>query len=531
MGSAEEKYYLSVSYAKDLPKKRERFLYRLFEIMPGFLSWTTIAGAIILSRIKPLWMAIFIVAFVFYWFAKAIYFSVHLKFGYRKMKENQKIDWLKELESLPKEKYSISINNWREIYHLIILPMYKEPIEIVRESLNSIVKSAYPKEKMIVFLALEERAGKHSFEIEKMAKNEFSDKFFHFATVIHPANVPGEIPAKSANETWAAKRAKEFADKKGINYENIIFSSFDIDSVIYPHYFSRLSFCYLTSENPTRASFQPIPLFLNNIWQVPFISRVFSFSTTFWHLTNQEREEKLITFSSHSMSFLSLVEVNFKKSDVISDDSRIFWQCLLKYDGNYRTIPLYYPISMDANMNRSFFKTMLSIYKQQKRWAYGAGDIAYFLFGFIKNKKIPLRRKISLGWELIEGHWSWACAPILLFLLGWLPTTIGGYGFSQSLIGYNLPRIISKILTIAMIGLITSAYYAFYILPPKTKKRKLNMVFIFLEWLLLPMTMIFFTALPALSAQTHWILGRYISFWVTPKSRKDIKTTPKEQSL
>jgi cellulose synthase/poly-beta-1,6-N-acetylglucosamine synthase-like glycosyltransferase len=50
--------------------------------------------------------------------------------------------------------------------------MYKEPIEIVRESLAGIVNSDYPKDKLIVVLTLEERAGKHSQEIAEICQKE-----------------------------------------------------------------------------------------------------------------------------------------------------------------------------------------------------------------------------------------------------------------------------------------------------------------------------------------------------------------------
>ena len=59
---------------------------------------------------------------------------------------------------------------------------------------------------------------------------------------------------------------------------------------------------------------------------------------------------------------------------------------LLRYDGDYEVIPLYYPVSMDANVSDSFFKTLVNQYKQQ-----GAGDTALkiflFSFRFLENKK------------------------------------------------------------------------------------------------------------------------------------------------
>ncbi|MCD6429099.1 glycosyltransferase family 2 protein [bacterium] len=517
------KYYLKVSKAADLEKKNERVFYRLLEMFPGLLSWTTIIGAFVLSYFKPLWVAIFIIVFALYWVAKAFYFSFYLRASYKRLKESQKEKWLENLKNLSPDKYNLPIQNWKEIYHLIVLPMYNESLEVVKDAFDSLTKCNYPKDKMIVVLAIEERAGEKARKVAEAIQKDYGDKFFRFLVTVHPKNLPGEIPAKSSNESWASKKAKLLIDELKIPYEKVIYSSFDIDTVVYPEYFACLTYRYLTTEKPLRTSFQPIPLFLNNIWQVPSISRVFALSTSFWHIINQEREEKLVTFSSHSMPFKALVDVGFKMPNVVSDDSRIFWQCFLYYDGDYYVKPLFYPISMDANLAETFWKTLKHIYKQQRRWAYGAGEVPYAIFGFIKNKKIPLRKKISFASELIEGHWNWACGSIILLFLGWLPTVLGGYAFSQTLFAYNLPRIVGRILTIAMIGLFSSAYYTFYILPPKSreKKRRFNTFFVIFEWLTLPFTMVFFTSLPALDAQTRWLFGKYMGFWVTPKIRKN----------
>ena len=506
-------YYLRVGKASDLKDPKERLLFRLFEIFPGAASWTILFLIVFLSWSQPFWVAIFIMVFVIFWFLRTIYFSLHLWSGYKKMAKHEKIDWMERLKK---------IKGWENIYHLVVIPMYKEPIGVVRDGLNSLVKTDYPKDKMIIVLACEERARDFVQSIAEQAEKEFQSKFFKFLVTWHPENLPREIAGKGSNETWATKIAKEkIIDPLKINYQNIIFSPFDVDTCVFPKYFSCLTHEYLTSEKPTRTSFQPIPLFINNIWEAPAISRIFSFSSTFWHTMNQERPEKLITFSSHSMSFKALVDVGFKQTNVVSDDSRIFWQCLLKYDGDYQVKPLYYPVSMDANVAKNFFKTLHNIFRQQKRWAYGVGDIAYFLFGFLKNKKIPLRKKLSLSFESIEGHVSWATASIMIFLLGWLPLVLGGPEFSHTMISYNLPKIISRVMTLTMVGLLSSIYLSFLLLPPRPPNygRHKYLVFI-LGWLLFPFMMIFFGALPALDAQTRWLFGRYMGFWVTEKYRK-----------
>lgn len=439
------------------------------------------------------------------------------------MSKNEKTDWIKKLTELKIDQPILpTVKKWDDIYHLVVIPMYDESFKIVGGTVESLDKCDYPNEKMIVVLACEERKRDVVIKTVEKIEKEFGDKFHKFMVTWHPSDIEGELAGKGSNEAWATHKVKEkIIDNLGIPYENIVFSSFDADTCIFPKYFSCLTYYYLTSENPTRTSFQPIPLFINNAWEAPAISRVFSFSSTFWHTMNQERPEKLITFSSHSMSFKALADVGYQQVNVVSEDSRIFWQCFLKYDGDYRVQPMYYPVSMDANVARSFPRTMVNIYKQQRRWAYGVADIPYFLFGFYKNKKIPLFKKLNLGFELIEGHISWATASIMIFLLGWLPLTIGGAEFSQALISYNLPKIVSNLMTIIMISLIGSAYLSFILLPPKPPEYgRFKYVYFAFGWILFPLTMIFFTSLPALDAQIRLLFGRYMGFWVTEKVRK-----------
>ena len=507
--------YLKIGNALDLKNEKGRIVYKLLEVFPGFLSWATLILLFILSWQKPVWVAIFAIIFDLFWLLRIIYRSFLLREGYKKMKEHEEINWLEKLKNL-------KTKNWRDYYHLIVLPMYKESLPIVKDSFSSLMNSDYPKDRMIIVLAAEERAKSEVEETTKIIKKEFGNNFFKFLISWHPANLKGEITGKGSNETWAVKTAeKEIIKPLKIPYKNIIFSSFDIDTVVFPRYFSCLTFHYLTSENPLRTSFQPIPLFINNIWQVPIPSRIFSFSATFWNTMNQASPENLITFSSHSMSFKTLAEVGFKQVNVVSDDSRIFWQCFLKFDGDYKVEPLFYPVSMDAVVAKSYWKTMVNVYKQQKRWAYGVAEIPYILFGFLKNKKISLKKKLIYGIRAIEGHWSWATASFIVFLLGWLPLILGKPEFTQTIFLYNLPKILSRIMTISMIGLVSSAYFSILLLPPKPPNYgRFKYFFFALEWLIVPVVMVVFTPLPALDAQTRLMLGKYMGFWPTEKTRK-----------
>jgi len=507
-----DKSYLDISKASDIEDKKERRIYRFFETLPGLISLGTLFGVLIFSWWQPVWVAIFIILFCFYYLCKILFLTFHQIASYFRMRGSLKTDWFLKIQDFKK---------WEKIYHLVILPTYKEKIEIIEESLKALLNSNYPKEKIIVVLALEERAGKPALKIAKLIKKKYVRKFFHLLVTVHPKNISGEIAGKGSNTAWAGREVKEkIIDPLKIPYKDIIISDFDIDTKVYPQYFSCLTWHYLTVKNPLKTSYQPIPIYNNNIWSAPAFSRVVATSNTFWQMIQQERVEKLTTYSTHAMPFKMWVEVGYP-SNVVSDDSRIFWRAYLYYDGDYRVVPLYYPVSMDAVMADNFLKTALNQYKQQRRWAWGCNEIPYLIYGFFKNKKIPLWEKLSHLYTVIDGFWSWATAALLIFCLGWLPLMLGGKKFNITILSYNLPRLTSNIMTFSLIGLIISAILSTLMLPHRPKEvNKLKGFTLFLQWILLPFTLIFFGTFPALDAQIRLMLGKYMGFWVTEKVRK-----------
>lgn len=510
-------------------------MYRFYETIPGMLAWGTIVLLFIFSWIFPEAMAIFIILFDIYWLLKTIFLSMHLRATFSEMRKNLKIDWLGELanlhetghESHESEKSISEINDqisdYSRIYHLVILPMYNEPYEVIRESMQSLANAAYPKDKFIVVLASEERGYKNTKGSIAKIEKEFKSAFFKFLITVHPADLPGEIPGKGSNETWAAKEVRRSViDPLQIPYDNILASVFDVDTQVPPGYFARLTYVFLTSPHRERSSFQPIPFFTNNIYEAPALGRVISFSATFWHMMQQSRPERLTTFSSHSMPFKALVEIGFWQTNIVSEDSRIFWQCYLHYGGNWRVVPLHYPVMMDANVAPTFWGTLLNLYKQQRRWGWGCENIPYILNGFRKNKQIPFRKKCYWSFTIIEGFHSWATNALIIFALGWLPILLGGSSFHLTVLSYNLPIITRWIMTFAMVGIVTSAVLSIALLPPKPKWfRPWHYPLYFVQWALMPITLIIFGAFPGLEAQTRLMLGgRFrLGFWVTPKQR------------
>jgi hypothetical protein len=509
--------YINLSKAGDLSGSWARNVYRFFEILPGLIAWSTLVFALLFSWLIPFWVAFFIIAFDLYWLFRVLYLSVHQIASYRKMKANSAVNWLKRLKKEKDER-------WRKVHHLVILPVANEEKTIVRDAVASLAASFYPKEKITVLLAIEERGGEKTRRAAMEIKTEFKKIFHGFYISVHPSGIAGELAGKGANVNWSLRKVKEeIAPNIGVPPQNVLVSIFDIDTKPYPHYFSRLTWVFLSTEEPLKKSYQPIPVYNNNIWDSSAIARIIATSSTFWQMMQQERTEQLVTFSSHSMPLKTLLESGYP-SNIVSDDSRIFWRTYFKRSGDYHVAPLHYPISLDAVMAPSLAKTMVNQYKQQRRWSWGVENVPYVFFNFAMNpasKKISFKEKFFHAFTMLEGFWSWATCSILTFCLGWLPLLLGGDKFSATLISYNLPRVTSQIMTMAMIGMVVSAATSWLLLPPKPAKygrwRSLSMI---LQWALLPVTLILFGSIPAIESQTRMMIKKPLGFWVTDKVRK-----------
>lgn len=521
--------YLKIGKATEL-SGRNRILYRFFEVIPGLLSVSTILILLFFSYFQPVWVAFFIIAFNIYWLLLVIYLAVHLLTAYNKLKKNSKVNWkekcqeLKSRDDLPSDCLAKNNVDWHKLWQLIILPTYNEDINIIRSSLNSILKDNYPLERKIVVLAMEERAGQIAKERAKIIENEFANKFGFFKITFHPGDIAGELKGKGSNQAWAIKQAKrDIIDENNLDYNKILVSVFDIDTVVYSGYFFALSYQFLSVSSPYRASYQPVPVYHNNVWQAPFFSRVAAASNTFWQMMMQVRDEMLVTYSSHSMTFKALVDIDFWSTKMVSEDSRIFWHCLLFYNGDYRVVPLYFPVSMDITEGKSFLQTAKNLYKQQRRWAWGSENIPYLMFNTLKRwKRVEKKKLIKHILIQIYGFHSWATNALIIAVIGWMPLILGGDRFTSTVLSGNLPTITSYFMSFAMVGLFTSSIISFLLLPKKPKRvSRFRKLFMILEWVFIPVTIILFGAIPCLDAQIRLLRGKYMGFWVTPKTRSN----------
>jgi hypothetical protein len=304
----------------------------------------------------------------------------------------------------------------------------------------------------------------------------------------------------------------------------VIFSNFDWESVVHPQYFAALTYEYITDPKRLQRAYQPIPLYNNNLWDTNAFVRVIVTSSSFWHMFQSTRKE-MVTFSSHSEPFKTLVDVDYWPVNMISEDSIIYWKGYSYYHGEYEVTPIYLPISMDAVLADTYMGTIKNQYKQKRRWAYGIENFPVIMRAIWPDKKIAMKEKLKDAFEMLDGHHSWATAPFILAILGWLPLIFGGEEFNQSNVAHILPFVTRFLMLLAMLGLAVSISLSMFLLPKRPKrysrKRYIHMV---LQWLLVPIIAPTLGAIPAIDSQTRILFKKYFTeFWVTDKTIKHKK--------
>ncbi len=515
--------------------------------------WLVFFGAILLSYYQPVWAALFIICFDLYWVLKAINVASHLWSSYKKFKFFVKIRWIdhiKKLNDIPtfinflenklylaknkteKKYYGEEIKrltglirqgktrlDFTPYFHLILIPFVDESYEVLDSTINALALAEYPKDKMILVLACEERAGKEAQANAEQIRQKYLNDFFKIFITIHPDGLPDEIKGKSANAAYAVQNLLPELGNLQIKPEQVLVSNFDSDTIVHPQYFAKVIYEFLTAEKPYQSSYQPIAIYNNNIWDSPALIRVVSVANSFWQFTESSRPDRLRTFSSHTMPLKTLIEVGYWKKDIVNEDGFIFWQCYLHFKGDYRVVPLFIPISLDTCLASSTWQTLKNQYKQKRRWAYNVEYYPHLIPKLLKLQA-PLYDKLYKLYQYVEGNFNWATASIIISTLGWLPLFIGGNQFNETVVALNLPLVTKTLMNIALFFLIFSVYINMVLLPPRPKKYSIwRSIFMYLQWFLVPLASVIFGSVPAIEAQTRLMLGKYLEFWVTPKAR------------
>ncbi len=406
-----------------------------------------------------------------------------------------------------------------EAIHTVMIAIYNESKEIVEPTVQAVINSNFDMKKVILLIAYEQRGGTETKRLSQYLIEKYGQQFMYAEAIEHPQDMKDEVIGKGGNITYAGRKHKKWLEQQGIDPSRVILTTLDSDNRPHPNYFAALTYTYCLCPQPKYISFQPIAMYTNNIWDAPALMRVIATGNSFWNIILTMRPHLIRNFSSHAQSMAALIETDFWSVRTIVEDGHQFWRTYFRYDGKHEVYPIYIPIYQDAVLAEGYRRTLKAQFVQVRRWAWGASDIAFVITkGFLTKNNVPRRDMIAKTARLIESHLSWATAPIIITFSAFIPILFN----PQDIAANQLPNMASKIMTVAMAGLAITMFLSFKALPPKPAryKRHRNILMV-IQWVLLPVSTLIYSATAALNAQTRLFFGWYLDkFDVTEKAVK-----------
>lgn len=522
----------------EIPQPEDRdWRYRIFEILPLFISLLVLSAPLTLAFFSPTLVAYFVIGYLIIWFSYILGVNFRTLAGWKLMNQHKKLPWSelnKDLESL-----EVTIDNpkWHavnlarvktnigakrikpsEIIQAVIIAFYNEPKEIVEATVKSVISSNYDSKKVLLILAYEAGGGPETEKTAKDLVQEYKHNFYDAMSVKHTLK-DEEIQGKGANITYAGRQLGDYISKAKIDPLKVIVTTLDADNRPDANYFAALTYTYCSTEEPLHASYQPIPMFLNNIWDAPAPMRVVATGNSFWNIMLTTRHHMLRNFSSHSQSLATLMDTDYWSVRTVVEDGHQYWRTYFRYDGDHEVFPIHLPNYQDAVLTDSYKKTLKAQFYQVRRWAYGASDIAYVANQiFFRPNHIPKYKALAKMFRLIVGHVSWATMPLVLLLAGFPAVFL----HPQSYIANQLIGLSSRIQMLAILFVFGSLFVSLKSLPPKpVHYKKHRTIWMILQWGYLPFVTIIYGSFAALNSQVRLAFGWYLGkFDVTEKAVK-----------
>lgn len=484
--------------------------------LPGIMSWSAVVFALVGAVFFPrIWLAMATV-FVAYFCIRMMTAAGFSFVGQRKINAATRVDWVAGECDAGAFGFAPA-----DVRHVVIVPNFKEPVEILRRTLDALAAQHAAADRVIVVLGMEEREPDARAKAADLIE-EYSDKFLHAMATFHPGNLPGEAPGKSSNEAWAAKQMRPMIDRLGVASELCTITSCDADSVLHPRYFAAVSRSFAADANRHRSFWQAPLFFYNNIWEVPAPVRL----TTWLHHVMFLAELAMpgyepLPISTYTMSLNLCEQCGWWDPAVIPEDWHSYLACLFETGDDVSIHSVMLPTHGDATDGEGFLDGCNNRFQQLKRHSWGAEDVGYIYDQLLSRKRSWRSATLFRFVQVLHDHVMRTTPWVVLttvFSIGVYYSTLHWYDLGwRASIAENL-AVLNVMMWVCTGFVISGLVLELFRCPPKTLTAKFTTVIeVAFMWLLFPVVGFYLGMLPAIDAQTRLMLGIPISYRLTPK--------------
>ncbi len=497
---------------------------RVLDGIPGCLAWLALILCIASAVAFPRFVLMVSALLGLYSAFRFLLAGLGNVIGLRRVREWEETDWYERY----RQKQHDQAIPWEAVHHIVLIPNYREPMPILRKTLDNLACQRGAQQQITVILAME-ASENGSVEKAEQLQREYRPYFAHFYFTVHPTGLPGEMRGKSANEAWAARWAKrKLIDEKGFNPDHVIVTTMDADTLWHAKYFSALTYLFAIAPDRYLRYWQSPIRYHANIWDInPLMRLVNAYSTAFELAYLAAPWWRPMPISSYSLSLRLLESSGYWDTDVIAEDWHMFIKAFFASDAELILEPIYLPFLATATTGDTLWEAIRNRYQQTLRHAWGSKEMGYIIAKMLEHPEINFFPSFSL---LIR-----VAHDILLAGAGWVILTVGSQ-LPILLHPYLVPPIQDLVQNPALLleypstimlgfssGLVVILGIVFWIQdvivrPPRAKPISITeRLLTLLSFPLLPVLTLIFVALPVLQAQTRLLVGIPLQYRVARK--------------
>ena len=303
------------------------------------------------------------------------------------------------------------------VHHLVVIPNYKEPADILSRTLESLTVQAEARHNLTVVLGMEGREPGAGSKAEALLRT-YKDSFFCLMTTFHPSDLSGEAHGKGSNETWAVRYARqELVDRLGIPPSQIVVTVIDSDSSIHPQFLAELTRQFVKDPRRYSLVWQAPILLDNDIWRTNAIIRLLTYYSN--AISNGDYIspwEAKFPYSTYSLSLNLLEEVNYWDPTVIAEDVNIFLRAFFKKGGKTQIQHIHLPVHGNPVYGANLWHALGIFFNQKIRQGFGGTEIGYLIQMWNYPTGVPFFPKLGRLLKLIHDHLFFSTAGLIVTL-------------------------------------------------------------------------------------------------------------------
>ncbi|CAF1119521.1 unnamed protein product [Rotaria sordida] len=334
-----------------------------------------------------------------------------------------------------------------QIRHIVAISCYKEPLELIATSVQSVANQT-EVHRISMVISFEEKTPDKDEKCQCLY-NRFKDAGFErIIFTIHPFGLPNEIPGKCSNLNYGLRMAVSHMNVADDDMDNILVTTCDTDTKFPPNYIAALTLKYLQENKAALTTIYQSPLFYNRkLDSLSFVTRVTGLLRSLLMLG------ALIPFNINTLNTFSYSLSLAKKGNFIHpgyqmDDMicLIRWMDITQQRLRISMIPV--PVISRPTSGETIETEIIEWARQARRWTIGAAEVFHYFI--IKAKRMPKMAAFSWGFVFTTYY-------------GVLLCTAGLFGLTSILSMILLIKHVPLVITYVMYGFLVAQMLTFLV--------------------------------------------------------------------